>query len=144
MKVSLKNFKRIHLLVVIGISLAVARSVFQGQYIIPIGIMMGSAVVLYFLKKRVSEVIYDERDLIIAGKASVYAIQAYSWIAVIMMFVFFYYKDQYPVCGIIAFTLAFSICGLSFIHSFISLYLSEKNPLVRKGILTTTLMLLLL
>lgn len=79
--------------------------------------MVISSLILILLRRKVKEVIADERDYATAGKSASWAIQIYSWISVVSMFVLYTLRDLNPAYEPIAMTLAFSTCLLMLIYS---------------------------
>jgi len=114
---TLKKYQQIKLALVVIISIIFSQSIIYQNYLIPIATLVVSSLVLIMLRRRVKEVIADERDYATAGKSASWAIQVYSWIAVAFMFVLFAFKDLNPSFEPIALTLAYSTCLLMFIYS---------------------------
>lgn len=116
---TLKKYQKIKLILVVLISIIFSQSIIYKNYLIPIITLIISSLVLMILRRRVKDVIADERDYLNAGKAAGWAIQVYSWFAVITMFALYCMKDLNPTYEPVAMTLAFSTCFLMFIYSFI-------------------------
>jgi len=116
---TLKKYQQIKLAIIVVISIIFSQSIIFKNFIIPITTLIISSLILILLRRRVKEVVADERDYATAGKSASWAIQIYSWIAVVSMFVLYAFKDLNPAYEPIAMTLAFSTCLLMFIYSFI-------------------------
>jgi uncharacterized membrane protein len=116
---TLKKYQQIKLIIVVAIAIIFSQSIIFQNYLIPIATLVVSSLVLILLRRQVKEVVADERDYALAGKSANLAIQIYSWIAVIAMFVLYNLKDVNPSYEPIAMTLAFSTCALMFIYSLI-------------------------
>jgi uncharacterized membrane protein len=86
-----------------------------------------SSLVLFYLRKKVVEVIIDERDYQIGGKSALLSIQLTSWIGVIVMFILYALSDANHFYQPIAMTLAFSVCILMLTYSIIFKYYSKRN-----------------
>ena len=123
---SLKQFKIIKLIVVFALAFIVSQSVVSGNYIIPLMSLAFSILVLYFVRQRVKEVVADERDYEIGGRAARTAMQIFSWIAIAVMFVFYSMRNTSPVYEAIAMTLSYSVCFLLLLYSLIFKYYYKK------------------
>jgi len=123
---SLKQFKIIKLIVVFTLAFIVSQSVVSGNYIIPLMSLAFSIIILYFVRQRVKEVVADERDYEIGGKAARIAMQVFSWIAVAAMFIFYSMRNTSPVYEAIAMTLSYSVCFLLLLYSLIFKYYYKK------------------
>jgi uncharacterized membrane protein len=119
---TLKRFQQIKLVFVVIVAVVFSQSIIQRNYILPIVVLIISLLVLMYLRRQVKEIIADERDYEIAGKSASYAIQIYSWGAVIGMFVLYAFRDINPSYEPIATTLAFSTCILMILYSFLFRY----------------------
>ena len=114
---TLKKYQQIKLGIVVVIAVIFSQSIFYNNYLIPIVTLIISSLVLILLRHQVKEVITDERDYTLAGKSASWAIQIYSWIAVVAMFILYTLRDVNPSYEPIAMTLAFSTCILMIIYS---------------------------
>ena len=123
---SLKRFKLVKILVIIALAITVSQSILYNNYIIPIFAVAVSFALLMSCKRRVKEVIADERDYEIGGKAARVAIQIFSWIAVVIMFVLYSYRDASSVCEAIGLTLAYSVCFLMILYSALFYFFNKK------------------
>ena len=85
-----------------------------------------SVIFLYFIRQRVKEITADERDYRIGGKAALIAMQVFSWIAVIIMFIFYSMKDVNPIYQAIALTLSYSVCFLLLFYSLVFKYYYKR------------------
>jgi uncharacterized membrane protein len=116
---TLKKYQQIKLAIVVIIAIIFSQSIIYQNFLLPIVTLVISSLILILLRRRVKEIIADERDYINAGKSASWAIQIYSWIAVIAMFALYAFKDLNPTYEPIAMTLAFSTCLLMLIYSLI-------------------------
>lgn len=123
---TLKQFKTFKLIMVFIMAFITSFSVVRGNYIIPLIVLTLSAIVLYYFRRRVKEVIADERDYQVGGKAAGTAIQLFSWIGLIAMLAFYSQKDANPVYEAIGFTLSMSICFLLIVYSLLFKYYYKK------------------
>jgi len=116
---TLKKYQQIKLAIVIIISIIFSQSIIYQNYLIPLTTLVVASLILIWLRRQVKEVIADERDYILAGKSASAAIQIYSWIAVVAMFILYAFKHLNPVYEPVAMTLAYSTCLLMVVYSLI-------------------------
>ena len=112
-----KQYKKIKLIITVIIAIIFGQSIVLENYLIPIITLIVASLVLLLLRRKVKDVISDERDMALGGKSALVAIQIYSWIAVIVMFVLYAFRDINPFYEPIGMTLAYSTCILMFIYS---------------------------
>lgn len=123
---TLKKYQKIKLFITVVIAVIFSQSIIYNNYLIPLATLVVASLVLIWLRRQVKEVVADERDYANAGKSASWAIQIYSWVAVIAMFVLYAFKDLNFAYEPIAMTLAFSTCLLMFIYSLIFKLKSKK------------------
>lgn len=116
---TLKKYQQIKLAITVIIAIIFSQSILYQNYLIPLATLVIASLVLIWLRRQVKEVIADERDYALAGKSASWAIQIYSWIAVVSMFILYTFKGLNPAYEAIAMTLAYSTCLLMIIYSFI-------------------------
>ena len=114
-----KQYKKIKLIITVVLAIVFGQSIILENYIIPIITLIVASLVLLFLRRRVKDIIADERDLAIGGKSALIAIQIYSWVAVVAMFILYSFRDINPSYEPIGMTLAFSTCLLIIIYSLV-------------------------
>lgn len=129
---TLKQFKTLKIIMVIILAIIVGQSVVYHNYFIPIIAMVLAILVLFYFRGRVKEIIADERDYEVGGKAARLAIQIFSWLAVVGMLAFLAYSDSNPSFGAIAFTLAYSVCFLMILYAFLFRYYNKIAFLEKK------------
>lgn len=116
---TLKTYQKIRLVVTFVLAMFISQLVIRENYIWPIFLVLISSLVLWHLRSRVKEVIADERDYSLAGKAALLAIQVFAWLAVISMFLFYSQKNINPSFEIIAQTLSFSVLFIFILYAII-------------------------
>ncbi len=145
---TIKQYKIIKLAVVIIIAFIFSQSVIAQNFFIPVATLVVSALILLFLRRRVSGVMADERDYQSGGRAAILAIQIYSWVAVIFMFWLYSMQDTNPDYEAIAIALAFSTCILLLLYSFIFTYYNKFKLTNKKflygGLIVLVMIILLL
>ncbi|MDD3302453.1 MAG: DUF2178 domain-containing protein [Candidatus Gracilibacteria bacterium] len=144
MKISLKKYNKIRFIIVILIAIIISQSLVYENYIIPIFVIIIGSLILFFIRGKVKEIIADERDYIIGGKAAIYSIQIFSWIGAISMFILYYFQNSYPIFETIAQTLGFLICFLMLLYSFIFSLLNKEGKFNKKLILYTIYLIILI
>ncbi len=123
----LKKYNKIRLGMVFVTALIFSQSLVLHNFFIPIMVLGISSLVLFYLRKKVIDVIADERDYQIGGKSALLAIQLTSWVGAIVMFIFYALSDKNLFYKPIAMTLAFFICFLMLTYSIIFKYYSKHN-----------------
>lgn len=121
-----KNYRLIKLTFVVAVAIIVSQSIIFKNYLIPIAVLIVSASILFLLRRKVEGILADERDYIIGGKSAILALQTYSWIAVVVMLIFYGLRDNNPVYEPVAMALALSTCGLMLLYAGLFRFLNKK------------------
>jgi uncharacterized membrane protein len=124
---TLKKYIQIRTLTSIVVAFFVSQSLILNNFFFPVMVVLISTLVLTYLRRQVKEIIADERDLQLGGSAALLAIQIYSWIAVIIMFVLYSFRNLNPSYEPVAITLAYSTCLLTISYSLIFKFYSRLN-----------------
>ena len=124
---TIKKYQNIKLAITVVIAIIFSQSILYKNYLLPIATLVVSSLVLIMLRRQVKEVMADERDYATAGKSASWAIQIYSWVAVVAMFVLYALRDLNPAYEPIAMTLAYSTCLLTLIYSLIFKFQSRAK-----------------
>jgi len=119
---TLQQFKRLQLIVVIIVSAAIAESIVMRNTFLAVIVMIASVLVLLQVKTRVKEVITDERDMAIAGNAAQLTIRIFGWIAAIASIVLVTQRDRNPSFMIIAAVISYGTCLLLILYAVIARY----------------------
>jgi len=131
---TLKKFKIIKLLIVAILAALIGAAVVRGNFFIPLVGLTVAILALLYLRGRVSEIIADERDYEVGGKAARWAIEIYGWIATIFILFFYAQKSVNPAYEAIGATLAYSVCFLLIFYSLLFRYFEKfslgKNKLI--------------
>jgi len=123
---TIKQYKTSKLILTIILAITVAQAIVYQNLLIPVVTIVVAALILFYLKSKVTEIIADERDYKVAGKAAGLAIQLYSWLTVVIMLILFAKKNLNPSFETIAQVLAYSTCGLLLAYSVIFNYYAKK------------------
>lgn len=141
---SIKQYQLIRVIASFVLAFVASQAIIFQNYIIPIACMLVVSLILLFLRRRVQGIIADERDYATAGKSALLAIQIYSWIAAISMFILYAFRDLNPSYEPVAMTLAFSTCILMLFYSFIFRYHHKIKFSERKTIFFIALIIFFL
>lgn len=116
---TLRQYQKIRLFIVVVLAIIFSQAIVLKNYLIPIATMVAGSLILILIRRRVSEVIADERDYATGGRAALLAIQIYGWIGAVGMFIFYALRDRDSVYEPIAMTLAFSTVALLMLYGLI-------------------------
>jgi uncharacterized membrane protein len=139
-----KQYKVVRIIVTIFLAIIFSQGIILENYIIPIISLIIGSLVLLILRKKVKEVVADERDYELAGKSALLAIQIYSWIAVILMIVLYSFRDINPAYEAVSMTLAYSTCLLMFSYALIFRFYNKVKFSKRKTIYSILFIILAL
>ena len=145
---TLKQYRGAKLTIVIILAAAFGQSIVRENFFLPLALLAAGALIMFWLRQRVgkNEIIADERDYHVGGKAALLAIQIYSWIAVVSMFAFYSQKSVDPVFEAMGMVLAFSTTILLLLYSLIFRYyhkfkFSDKSFLYILAVITLFIIL---
>jgi len=112
-----KAFSIYRIIAVIIVTIIVSISINYGNWYLPVISIMASWLFLYTLRRKVKEVIADERDYIIAGKASGLAMKIYISFSVIIGMILYSTGKENEILFNIATTLLYSACFLMIFYA---------------------------
>ena len=130
----LKTYQKWKMGVVFVLALVISQSLVAENFIIPIMAIIVGSLAMFYLKSQVKEVIADERDYLIAGRASLLAMQIFGWFGVILMFILYSQKGINPYYESIALTLSYSVLFLFFVYAIIYRYYHKLGFLTKKKV----------
>ncbi|MFA5083786.1 MAG: DUF2178 domain-containing protein [Candidatus Paceibacterota bacterium] len=122
-----KTFLIYRIVTVIILSFVVSVSISYGNWYLPVISIITAWVFLYALRSRVKEVIADERDYRIAGKASIWAIKIYASISVIVGMFLFIAEKENEVLYAFGSGLVYSACFLMILYSVLFKIYEKKD-----------------
>lgn len=140
---TLKKYYFYRLLIVMVLSFIFSASLVAKNYIIPILAVVICILLIIMMKKNVKEVLADERDYELAGKSSRYAMTAYSFMAVCIMFFLLAFREANAQYEMAAMILAYSVCALMIFNSVIFKYLQQDTTEKRKKVIWIVIFLIL-
>jgi uncharacterized membrane protein len=112
-----KTFLNLKIFIAFIIGTTTSISVNYGNWYLPIVLIVPSWVLLYVLRNRVEEVIADERDYMIAGKASVSAVKIYSMLSALAGLVLYIAEKDNIILFTVGNVLLYSTCFLMILYS---------------------------
>lgn len=124
-----KKFKFYRIIIAATLAAIFSVSIVARNFAVPIISLVAAIGLIYMLKKNVKEVLEDERDYEIAGKAARYAMGIYSYLVMIIIFVLFFGRSYNQSFETVASILAYSVCSLIIIYSLAFKYLQSDSPL---------------
>jgi uncharacterized membrane protein len=117
---TLKQFKTVKIVAAMCLGAITGWAVLRENYIIPVIALAIVSALFIYLRSKVKEIIADERDYEIGGRAARLSITIFSWIAIFMIFLFMAFQKTNQDYAIVVATLSYSVCLLLIIYS--SLY----------------------
>ena len=141
---TLKQFKIVQLIIAVILGITFSQAIILKNYLIPVVVVIVASLIMLYLKRKVKDVIADERDYLTGGKAALLTVQIYSWVAVIAMFIFYSARDLNPAYEPIGLTLAYSTCLLMLTYSVIFRYYDKVKLSDRKLIYSALVLILFL
>jgi len=131
---TLEKYKKIRLAITVVIAMVFSQTiVLSNNYFLPIVLTIAMASLLMYFKSKIKEVLADERDYEIGGKAALVTIQIYSWITSIVMFLLYIFRDKNPSFESIAFTLAYTTCFLMLSYRIVFKYYAKGGSILRSA-----------
>lgn len=124
-----KQYMICRLAIIVLLSFLISLSISLNNYYLPLVFTATAVAGLHYCRKQLKtgEVIADERDYQVAGKAARYAISIYSLLGVIGVFVLMAISHKNEMLYILSQYLAFSICFLMLLNAFLFKYLNKKG-----------------
>ncbi len=121
-----KKYLSVRIIAVIIVAALTSYAITIHNYFLPIPVILAWAAFLYIIRRKVTDVIADERDYKIAGQAARYTLTAFSMIGIITIFILLSYGEnsrQYVLGNILAST----ICLVMLTNAFIFKWLSSRK-----------------
>ncbi len=126
---TLKNYKICRLVIIIVLSASISISITLKNYYLPIIFVVSAWAAMYYCRKQLktTDVLSDERDYQIAGKASHYTIAIYGWIGAFGTFILLALSKNNPYFYDLSQYLAYSVCLIMILNSFLFKYFSKRK-----------------
>jgi uncharacterized membrane protein len=138
-----KKYYFYRIIIVIILAIIFSESIIANNYILPIVSLIIAVCTIYMLKKNVKEVVEDERDYEIAGKAARFAMSIYVYVVLIVIVFLFLGRTSNPFFENIISILAYSVCSLVIIYSFVFKYLQSDSPFKKNKTLLTFIFIII-
>lgn len=122
-----KKFMFFKLIIAMILAGVVSSFVVVGNYLVPLAAIFTAVVLVLFMRRRVSQVMADERDYQIAGKAARYAMTIFTAVVGLVILVLFAWRPGNPAFELVGSALAYAICGLMLLYSIIFKYYSREK-----------------
>ena len=124
-----KQYLACRLAIIVVLSFSISTSLSLGNYYLPLIFMLTAAAALYYCRQQLKtkDVLVDERDYQLAGRAARYAIFIYGWLGAVGTFVLMALSDKRGNLYIISQYLAFSVCFLMLANAMIFRYLNARG-----------------
>ncbi len=142
MRISLSRYRQIRIWIAIIIAVICSQSIIFENYFFPIVSIIIWILVLFFVRSKVKEIIADERDYALWGKAAMYALQIFSLCATIFVFILYALKKTNPSYEAIAITLAVAVCLLMVLYSCIFTFLNRDRAFDKRTIIMGIVLLI--
>lgn len=117
-----KNFRAIRVVISFFLAMIMAQAVIFSNYILAVFAIATAVAVIFIARKKVDEVLSDERDLQIAGKAARLSMSIFSVIGAVSTFILLAQRQTNPLYDAVGSTLAYSVCSLLLLYSAIFIY----------------------
>lgn len=122
-----KKFRMIKMLTAFFLAIIVGQAVIFNNFLLAvIGVITAIAVVFSF-RKKVNEVMADERDYAITGNAARISLSLFSVIGASLSFTFMYLRNMNSNFMVIGATLAYSVCALLIFYSATAAIYGKQN-----------------
>lgn len=122
---TLATYKKVRIALVMVLSMTVSAGISMRNFFIPVIAVIVSSLILFQVRKSVKEILADERDFAMGGKAALLAIRIYGFITIVPIFALYAFRDRNPSYEPIGMALAFSTCALMILYSAIFTYYNK-------------------
>lgn len=119
------QFKKVRIVIAALVAMIMSFAVNLQSWVLAIADVLIAMAILFALKNQVKDVLADERDFYIAGKAARYALSTFCVFGSILSF-YFMVLSKDANAEAIGSVLAYSVCGLMLLSSVIMIYLQRN------------------
>jgi uncharacterized membrane protein len=120
-----KQYRNLRIITAAVLAGIISHAVVFNNYILAISAVLVGMAVMFFVKKQVKDILADERDYEIAGKSARYAMGIFSVTGSVATFFFMFQREANPFYETMGSVLAYSVCGLLLLYSFIFIYFQK-------------------
>jgi uncharacterized membrane protein len=122
-----KSFKIVRVVTAIFLAVVMTQAIIFNNYILAIIAIVGAITVTLTLRKKVNEVLVDERVISIGGKAARMTLSIFSVIGVAVSFILMFLRELNPAFELSGSVLAYSVCAVLLLYSFLFKYYEKQN-----------------
>lgn len=122
-----KTFKTIRVITAFLLAVVMAQAVILNNYILAAVAVAAAIGVILISRKKVDEVLSDERDVQITGKSARLALSIFCVVGAVVTFILMAQRNSNYVFEVAGSTLAYSVCALLLLYSAIFYYYEKQN-----------------
>lgn len=122
-----KNFQLIKIVTAFFLSAIMAQAIIFSNYILALTAVVGAITIMFFSKRKVTDVMVDERVLAIGGKAARFTLSIFSVFGAAISFILMFSRNTNPNFEIIGSVIAYSVCILLLLYSALFKYYDKQN-----------------
>lgn len=123
---TLQQFNAARLIIALIVAAVVGQAVVQNKYMLAMAALFIAIILMRLFKRRVTEVIEDERDHEIAGRAALIAMKTFAICGSIVTLVLLSLRQNYPAYEAAGSVLAYATCAILLLYSFVYNYLVKR------------------
>ena len=121
-----RQYKFYKLLIVMILAAIVGAFVTNGNFVIPLIVLLVAVILMFLLKRNVNEVLTDERLEHITGRASRLTFTIATVLIAVSGLILIALREKYPEYYLLGNVFAYLTCGLLFLYVIIFKYYSRK------------------
>lgn len=141
---TLKQFRNVKIVVAMVVAFLMTQAIFFNNYWLAAGTITAAILVLYFLRSRVKEIMADERDYEIAGKAARYAMTILTLVGYAIALVLMSLRKVNPLYEVIGSIISYAICVYLLCYNLIFTFLRKSLSRGRRILFYTMTVILIL
>lgn len=122
-----KAFSIYRIIIVSLLSIIISASIAYGNWYVPIISFLAAWASLYFLRNKIKEVVADERDYRIAGKAAGLTIKIYTLISIVLGLILYITERENAVLFMLASAFLYSACFLTLLYAILFKIYEKKD-----------------
>ncbi|MFA4872637.1 MAG: DUF2178 domain-containing protein [Patescibacteria group bacterium] len=127
-----QRYKFAKIIVAMILAAVISQAIIIDNYPLAAASVAIAAGLMMMFRRQVKEVIADERDYQIAGKAARYAMVIFAVMASIATFILIALREGHPLFEVIGYVLAYATCFILLVYSIIFNYLNKPRVQSRK------------
>jgi uncharacterized membrane protein len=122
-----RMFSIYRIIIVSIVAIAVSFSITYGNWYLPVICLVAAWISLYVLRSKIKEVIADERDYKVAGRASGLTIRIYVLLSLILGLILYTAEREKGALFALGSTLLYSACFLMLLYAILFKILEKKD-----------------